>query len=161
MVTAFRAWCSGGKPPKGFEKFYKEKPGGSKGAEKPKEKQQSQQQPRQSRQQPERKQQQQQNDLSELFRRSFSGGSGGSSGGGAGGGMSDPEKQQLAKLAGLGLLALVGVAVLNQSRYREISWKEFVGSLLSKGVVEKLEVVNKKWVKVHLNTATSGEVLWF
>ena len=32
---------------------------------------------------------------------------------------------------------------------REISWKEFVTQHLSRGTVEKLEVINHKWVKVN------------
>jgi hypothetical protein len=31
--------------------------------------------------------------------------------------------------------------------FREISWKEFVAQQLSRGNVERLEVVNNKWVK--------------
>jgi len=162
IVASFRAWCSGGKPPKGFEKFYKEKPTAKEGkkveAEKPKERPIAPpQQPRPRK--TENKSNQQQNDLSELFKKSFSGGAGGGAGGM--GNMSDPEKQQLMKMVGLGLMTVLGLALMNQSRYREISWKEFVGGLLAKGTVEKLEVVNKKWVKVQLNGSASNEVLWF
>merc|ERR1719483_1425632 len=45
--------------------------------------------------------------------------------------------------------------------YREISWKEFVGTYLSTGRVEKLEVINNKWVKVQLSSGMDNEVLWF
>ena len=33
-------------------------------------------------------------------------------------------------------------------RYREISWRDFVNEYLNKGMVERLEVINKKWVRV-------------
>ena len=102
-------------------------------------------------------------DLSELFKKGFSGGGGGGAGGGGGGfgNMSDPEKQKIATMVGLGLVAVLGMAFLNQSRYREISWKEFVGSYLSTGRVDRLEVINNKWVKVQLSSGMENEVLWF
>ena len=77
------------------------------------------------------------------------------------GNMSDPEKQKMATMVGLGLATVLGLALLNQSRYKEISWKEFVGSYLSTGRVEKLEVINSKWVKVQLSSGMDNEVLWF
>ncbi|KAM9845143.1 mitochondrial inner membrane m-AAA protease component AFG3L2 isoform 2-T2 [Aulostomus maculatus] len=46
---------------------------------------------------------------------------------------------------------------------REITWKDFVNSFLSKGVVERLEVVNKRYVKVVFSpqkTPLDGYV-WF
>ncbi|XP_068197758.1 mitochondrial inner membrane m-AAA protease component AFG3L2 isoform X2 [Antennarius striatus] len=46
---------------------------------------------------------------------------------------------------------------------REITWKEFVNNYLSKGVVERLDVVNKRHVKVVLQpgaTPPEGQV-WF
>lgn len=45
-------------------------------------------------------------------------------------------------------------------KYREISWKEFVTQHLSRGTVDKLEVINNKWVKIHSNSL-SGDVQWF
>lgn len=44
-----------------------------------------------------------------------------------------------------------------------ISWNISLDSYLSRGVVEKLEVVNKKWVRVKLTPGNSsdGSVLWF
>merc|ERR1719486_1499857 len=75
--------------------------------------------------------------------------------------MNDQDKQKWMQLIGMGVVAAVGLAVMNESRYREISWKEFVSSYLAAGRVEKLEVVNNKWVKVHLNSGIDNEVLWF
>merc|ERR1719251_276198 len=64
-------------------------------------------------------------------------------------------------MVGLGLATVLGLILLNESRYKEISWKEFVTSYLSTGRVERLEVVNSKWVKVQLNSGVDSEVLWF
>lgn len=36
----------------------------------------------------------------------------------------------------------------DQTRYQEITWKEFVNRYLARGIVEKLEVVNKQYVTV-------------
>jgi len=161
-LELFQNWCS--KPPKGFEKFFKDKPksgggakaeaprpeapkaaAGSKGSSKPKLPRPPPAKPNQ--------------DLSELFKKGFSGGKG--AGGGGMGNMSDPEKRKMASMVGLGLATVLGLALLNQSKYREISWKEFVGTYLSTGRVEKLEVINNKWVKVQLSSGMDNEVLWF
>ncbi|EDV96695.1 AFG3-like protein 2 [Drosophila grimshawi] len=62
----------------------------------------------------------------------------------------------------LGAVVLVGSFAFFEMGYKEISWKEFVNSYLAKGVVEKLEVVNKKWVRVRLLPSQSNSgVLWF
>ncbi|KAG0720694.1 AFG3-like protein 2 [Chionoecetes opilio] len=48
--------------------------------------------------------------------------------------------------------------------YREITWKEFSKNYLAKGIVEKLEVINKKWVRVRLmpgNQVEGATTLWF
>ena len=165
MLEYFQAWCS--KPPKGFEKFFKDKPktGGAMPdfppPETPKSPPSSKEaKPKMPRAKPSKPRSQ---DLSELFKKGFSGGGGGGAGGGGGGfgNMSDPEKQKIATMVGLGLVAVLGMAFLNQSRYREISWKEFVGSYLSTGRVDRLEVINNKWVKVQLSSGMDNEVLWF
>ena len=156
-------WCS--KPPKGFEKFFRDKPKSS--GEKPQAPKREKTSGGSSDKQLPRpnlrpKQESQQNqDLSEMFKKGFGGGAGSGGAGGSGGGMSDPEKQKMMQMIGMGLVAAIGLAVMNESRYREISWREFVGSYLSGGRVDKLEVVNSKWVKVHLNSGVDREVLWF
>ncbi|XP_020300671.1 AFG3-like protein 2 isoform X2 [Pseudomyrmex gracilis] len=67
----------------------------------------------------------------------------------------------------LGALSVTGVLayVLSQDyNQREITWREFTYNYLSKGIVEKLEVVNKKWVRVRLlpgNTVDGSDTLWF
>ncbi|XP_053213222.1 AFG3-like protein 2 [Panonychus citri] len=64
-----------------------------------------------------------------------------------------------------GASALLGLLVLNELRYKEISWKDFVNNHLARGTVEKLEVVNKKWVRVKFysdaSQANTTSVLWF
>ncbi|KAK7114430.1 mitochondrial inner membrane m-AAA protease component AFG3L2-like [Littorina saxatilis] len=74
----------------------------------------------------------------------------------------DPNTKVLIGLiTGVGLVGLIG---LYQNQYREITYKDFLNSYLSRGVVEKLEVVNKKWVRVKLMPGTQvdgSSVLWF
>ncbi|TDG52873.1 hypothetical protein AWZ03_000416 [Drosophila navojoa] len=62
----------------------------------------------------------------------------------------------------IGAVVLIASFAFFEMGYKEISWKEFVNSYLSKGAVEKLEVVNKKWVRVRLlPSQSSSGVLWF
>jgi len=160
LLESIQLWCS--KPPKGFEKFFKEKPGGGKGqktaapkaAEKP---------PKEARRASAPKQKPKEKDVSEFFKLGSrtAGGGGGSAGGGGFGGMPDSEKQRLASMLGLGVTGVLALIFLNQMNYREISWKEFVTQHLSRGTVDKIEVINHKWVKIISNSSVSGEVLWF
>jgi hypothetical protein len=51
------------------------------------------------------------------------------------------------------LALVVGAVVFAQfvssiMAYKEISWKEFVSEFLEKGKVQRLEVVDKRWVRV-------------
>ena len=163
ILQDFMNWCSS-KPAKGFEKFYRDKPKG-KQPEAPKRKEKAKEsseggggektipKPKLKRptQQPKSAQ-----DLSELFKKGFAG-----SGGAGGGGGSEQDKQKMMQLVGMGVVGLAAVMLMNQSRYREISWKEFVSSYLTAGKVERLEVINSKWVKVQLNSGIDSEVLWF
>ena len=165
ILQDFMNWCSS-KPAKGFEKFYRDKPKG-KQAEAPKRKEKAKEtseggggeknipKPKLKRpsQQPKSAQ-----DLSELFKRGFGGSSGGAGGGGGG---SEQDKQKMLQLVGMGVVGVAALMLMNQSRYREISWKEFVSSYLTAGKVERLEVINSKWVKVQLNSGMDSEVLWF
>uniref|UniRef100_A0A914V0H2 AAA+ ATPase domain-containing protein n=1 Tax=Plectus sambesii TaxID=2011161 RepID=A0A914V0H2_9BILA len=50
-----------------------------------------------------------------------------------------------------------------RSMYQEISWKDFCSQFLEKGLVERLEVVNKKWVRVRLapGASSSGVTYYF
>jgi len=74
--------------------------------------------------------------------------------------MNDGDKQKWMQLVGMGVVTAAGLAIMNASRYREISWKEFVTSYLATGRVERLEVINNKWVKVQMSSM-DNEVLWF
>ncbi|CAH0546652.1 unnamed protein product [Brassicogethes aeneus] len=61
-------------------------------------------------------------------------------------------------------IAFLGTVTMWEMGYKEIGWKEFVHTYLARGIVEKLEVVNKKWVRVRLmpgNTVDGASVLWF
>ncbi|XP_051556669.1 AFG3-like protein 2 [Myxocyprinus asiaticus] len=47
---------------------------------------------------------------------------------------------------------------------REVTWKDFVNGYLTKGVVDRLEVVNKRYVKVIFTpgkTPVGGQYVWF
>ncbi|XP_057712578.1 AFG3-like protein 2 [Corythoichthys intestinalis] len=47
---------------------------------------------------------------------------------------------------------------------REVTWKDFVNNFLSKGAVDRLEVVNKRYVKVIFSpgkTPVDGQYVWF
>ncbi|XP_023375224.1 AFG3-like protein 2 isoform X2 [Otolemur garnettii] len=53
---------------------------------------------------------------------------------------------------------------LFKSSGREITWKDFVNNYLSKGVVDRLEVVNKRFVRVTFTpgkTPVDGRYVWF
>ncbi|XP_072753325.1 mitochondrial inner membrane m-AAA protease component AFG3L2 [Anoplolepis gracilipes] len=67
----------------------------------------------------------------------------------------------------LGALGTTGllVYILSQDfNQKEITWREFTYNYLRKGLVDKLEVVNKKWVRVRLlpgHTVDGSDTLWF
>uniref|UniRef100_A0A1B6D736 AAA+ ATPase domain-containing protein n=1 Tax=Clastoptera arizonana TaxID=38151 RepID=A0A1B6D736_9HEMI len=90
---------------------------------------------------------------------------GGSRSGSSGGkGFGDGEKEKWVIFGVLGAVLVVGTLAFYEMGYKEIAWKEFVNNYLNKGIVEKLEVVNKKWVRVRLTPGNSVEgstVLWF
>ncbi len=47
-------------------------------------------------------------------------------------------------------------------RYKEITRKEFENNYLKRGIVDKLEVVNQKWVRIRLTSGNEdGKMLWF
>lgn len=53
---------------------------------------------------------------------------------------------------------------LFKSSGREITWKDFANNYLSKGVVDRLEVVNKRFVRVTFTpgkTPVDGQYVWF
>lgn len=95
------------------------------------------------------------------------GGSSGSSSGGTGrpiGGSEGGDKEKMMVFGALAGIALIGAIAYFEMGYKEIAWKEFVNNYLARGIVDKLEVVNKKWVRVRLtpgNASDSAGTLWF
>ncbi|XP_026005386.1 mitochondrial inner membrane m-AAA protease component AFG3L2 isoform X2 [Astatotilapia calliptera] len=107
------------------------------------------------------------------------GGAGGSSGGGKRGGRKDESHwySRLQKgevpwddrefrmyfLSGVAFWTTVTYYFFLRDGGREVTWKDFVNNYLSKGVVDRLEVVNKRYVKVVFSagkTPADGYV-WF
>ncbi|KAK4003344.1 hypothetical protein OUZ56_005112 [Daphnia magna] len=77
---------------------------------------------------------------------------------------SEGGKEKYMIYAAIGTVCVLGALTFLELNSREITWKEFINSYLSKGMVEKLEVVNKKWVRVRLppgNNVSDGSTLWF
>ncbi|KAF4520289.1 hypothetical protein B566_EDAN004348 [Ephemera danica] len=156
----FRRFCQ--KPPKGFEKYFR--PAGSKPPPEPSSKTQPKDAPPKESQAPPSKGAAGQ--TPPLTRppppgsaKQFDQWSFGSFGGGP-----SRERDQWLIVAVLVTLAALGAIAYFEMGYKEITWKEFVNNFLAKGIVEKLEVVNKKWVRVRLlpgNTYDGSGVLWF
>ena len=155
LFDHWRVWCQKQeeKAPEGFEKYFKQPQTGSKDK-----KSTSESEKRQPDQQPSSKSPE---DSSFTFEKKFEfkfGGSGGKSDGSK----KDDGKNYLnwALMAAVGTLSLLA---LNEMRYKEITWREFVNNHLTKGTVEKLEVINKKWVRIKLfpGTFSEGNILWF
>ncbi|KAF7245165.1 AFG3-like protein 2 [Varanus komodoensis] len=159
VIAAYRRLFS--QPPKGFEKYFPDgkKPNESKGLEgKPKEMKQ------------------------ENSQQSSRTGGGGSSGGGGGkkGGKKEDAKwwSRLQKgefpwdnqefrvplIANSIFWSAVIYYVFLKNFEKEITWKDFVNSYLSKGVVDRLEVVNKRFVRVVCTPGMSpidAKYVWF
>ncbi|XP_013788620.1 AFG3-like protein 2, partial [Limulus polyphemus] len=73
---------------------------------------------------------------------------------------SPDDQNRLMTIALVTTMGVLGLLAFNEMRYKEITWKEFVNTYLARGGVEKLEVINKKWVKVKLlpGNAVDGNV---
>ncbi|XP_055610236.1 AFG3-like protein 2 isoform X2 [Uranotaenia lowii] len=168
------------KPPKGFEKYYK--PGGSKKGQSQEAAGKSDAKPTSSaagsssssgKNAPPQESQQgpPKNDWNlGMFgpqpRGEKSGGGSGSGGSGRpiGGSGEGGEKEKMMIVGALTGIALITSIAYFEMGYKEIAWKEFVNNYLARGIVEKLEVVNKKWVRIKLtpgNVADSAGTLWF
>ncbi|XP_047481878.1 AFG3-like protein 2 [Penaeus chinensis] len=158
LLQQWRMFCQ--KPPRGFEKYFR---GASKQGPK--------QQPQQKADTPP-PQQQSSNKPStpkDPFNLSlFGSGSKSGKGGGRGGGGKPlgegSDRDRWVAMAALAAMGLLGVAAIYQMGYKEITWKEFSKNYLAKGIVEKLEVINKKWVRVKLmpgNQVEGATTLWF
>lgn len=76
----------------------------------------------------------------------------------------DPsQNKQLMYLIG-GVVAVILIGAFYDAGYTEITWKDFLNNYLNRGVVSKLEVINKKWVKVCFHPGTNSaamKTLWF
>nr|XP_033790006.1 AFG3-like protein 2 isoform X3 [Geotrypetes seraphini] len=159
VIAAYRRLCS--RPPKGFEKYFPNGKNGKKGNDskvssadtkeaKPNNGQQS------------------------------SGGNNGSGGGGKRGGRKDESNwwSRLQKgdipwddkefrfyfMSCTLFWAATTYYFFFRSSGKEITWKDFVNSYLSKGTVERLEVVNKRFVRVIFTAGKSpvdGQYVWF
>ncbi|KAI6232980.1 AFG3-like protein 2 [Aphelenchoides fujianensis] len=54
------------------------------------------------------------------------------------------------------VVVIIALQLFNEYiSYKEISWKEFFSDFLEKGMVERLEVVDKRWVRVVTNQSSS------
>lgn len=151
LLTQWRNYCE--KPPKGFEKYFpknKKHPSSEEKSAKPDkqtEKESSKEAP--SRSSPSTGPGKQ---FDYEFNFNFGGGKGSNN------------QNRLMTIALISTLGVLGLLAFNEMRYKEITWKEFVNSYLGRGIVEKLEVVNKKWVRVKLlpgNMTEGNNVLWF
>ncbi|XP_033010757.1 AFG3-like protein 2 isoform X1 [Lacerta agilis] len=162
VIAVYRKLFS--QPPKGFEKYFpdEKKPNETKGSEGETKdvKQASSQRP---------------------SRTNSGGGGGGSSGGGGkkGGKKEDTswwsrmqkgdfpwdDKEFRFYFMGTAIFwAFATYYVFFRNAGREITWKDFANNYLSKGVVDKLEVVNKRFVRVVFTPGKSpidGQYVWF
>ncbi|PAV73348.1 hypothetical protein WR25_18919 isoform A [Diploscapter pachys] len=67
--------------------------------------------------------------------------------------------KQLAMSVGV---LIVLYLILDYQSYKEISWKEFYNDFLEPGIVDRLEVVDKRWVRVVTSSnKTSGITYYF
>ncbi|XP_035770837.1 AFG3-like protein 2 [Neolamprologus brichardi] len=116
--------------------------------------------------------------------RSTGGGGGAGGGGGGGGGKRggrkdeshwysrlqkgevpwDDKEFRMYLLSGVAFWTTVTYYFFLRDGGREVTWKDFVNNYLSKGVVDRLEVVNKRYVKVVFSagkTPVDGQYVWF
>ncbi|KAL1518320.1 hypothetical protein ABEB36_001960 [Hypothenemus hampei] len=166
IINEWRIFCE--KPPKGFEKYFKEGKGASKS---------DQQTPKETKGKEGKSEQKEQpsptrpslgspsGDKKPYDQWSFGlfGGTGSRGSGGKPFGDNDQGKWYI--LGAAATITFLATITMWEMGYKEIAWKDFVYNYLSKGVVEKLEVVNKKWVRVRLTPGASvegqGGIIWF
>lgn len=84
-------------------------------------------------------------------------------GGGGRGGYEGQDREKWMMFGAFGVVTLLASIAYFELRYKEISWRDFVNQYLNKGIVDKLEVINKKWVRVRLQPGSSleGKITWF
>ncbi|XP_063699232.1 AFG3-like protein 2 [Culicoides brevitarsis] len=171
FLNEFRVYCE--KVPKGFEKYYKKPGGGGQKQEaKAAESQTADKSAPKDAPSPGGTGNQQSSPSQKptpkmnlgMFAPTAGGGNRGSGGQGRPiGGPGDSQKNWM-MLGVLGGVALVGAIAFSEMGYKEITWREFLNNYLGRGIVDRLEVVNKKWVRVRLNpgvTTESNATLWF
>lgn len=164
VLEEFKLFCE--KPPKGFEKYFKDgkpspkesKPEAKESKEtKGKETKPEQKPPKPSLGAPPGEKKPYDQWSFGLFGGTGNRGSGGKP-------FNDYEQSKWLLAAAAGTIAFLATITMWEMGYREIGWKDFVYNYLAKGSVEKLEVVNKKWVRVKLTPGQSFEgstILWF
>lgn len=142
------------KPPKGFEKYFE--PGASQKQSTKSEKDETPTPSKSSPSTPKPSSTQDKWNMNNMFSGS-SGGSGGRTS------YEGPDREKWMMFGAMGVVTLLASLAYFELRYKEVSWRDFVNLYLSKGQVEKLEVINKKWVRVKLNagSAVEGKVIWF
>ncbi|XP_072525271.1 mitochondrial inner membrane m-AAA protease component AFG3L2 [Salminus brasiliensis] len=156
VLGAYRRLSS--KPPKGFEKYFPDgKNGSPKNSEpKPPSAEAKEAKPNNSQK------------TTDKSNGGAGGGGGGAGGGGGGGGKRkgrkddstwysrlekgefpwDDREFRMVVLGSVALWTLATYHLFFRSGGKEVTWKDFVNGYLAKGFVEKLEVVNKRYVKV-------------
>lgn len=65
------------------------------------------------------------------------------------------DKDKMMVFGAISGIAIVAALAFYEMGYKEIAWKEFVNNYLTRGIVDRLEVVNKKWVRVRLSPGSS------
>ena len=113
ILESIQTWC---KPPKGFEKFFKDKPSTKAAPKTAESAAKSEAPPPKRAAQPKPKAQTDMSDFFKMGARSKSGGSGGGAGGF--GGMPDAEKQKVASMIGMGAVGVLALLYMNQMSYR-------------------------------------------
>ncbi|XP_033183977.2 AFG3 like matrix AAA peptidase subunit 2 [Bombus vancouverensis nearcticus] len=160
LRNQWRLLCN--EPPKGFEKFFKPKKDSGKTTEKITEKAKGGQSKEASQSQSSRAESQKSSTHSassdkRTFSWEFKWNGGKKSFG-------DKKNEKLLFL-GVTLMGLFYIYLQQLSNQAtEITWKEFVTKYLDKGIVDKVEVINKQWVRVKLlpgNFANGQDTLWF
>ncbi|EEZ99702.1 AFG3-like protein 2 [Tribolium castaneum] len=165
VLNQWRLFCE--KPPKGFEKYFEpgsKQKGKSSKTEPPKEAKEAKKDGKQEQPKPPPKTPSGQQGQKPYDQWSFGlfGGTGSRGSGGKPFGDGDRDKWYI--LGAGAAIAFLATVTMWEMGYKEISWKEFVQSYLTRGIVEKLEVVNKKWVRVRLlpgNTIDGANFVWF
>ncbi|KAF9813854.1 hypothetical protein SFRURICE_008009 [Spodoptera frugiperda] len=150
VLNQWYEFCN--KPPKGFEKYFQ--PGSSKKPKTPDEKEAPPAPSKGAQPSPKPSSSQDKWNMNMFSNSNSSGNRGGYEG-------QDKEKWML--FGAMGIVGILASIAYFELRYREISWRDFVNLYLHKGTVDKLEVINKKWVRVklHPGAALDGKVIWF